>query len=238
MTQQLNPAQKQAGKGATVKNFMGSAAGAAIPFIKSAFLWALITIVVFITAAVLMYKQVVFANTLNAAQAAIYKIVIFFAYSFAALVFYGYMMFFSSIKILTERFEPLIKEIMERVSASIKEKVTNVKGKVTNHEITIAAKESFDEITQSIKKHIPQNTLSKLVILPIIGVVFLLRKISMWKIRSVTSAEALLKLLSAKLSLAVLVLMNLHNLTKIAICLGCAGALGALFLPALIYLIR
>lgn len=182
--------------------------------------WIVLSTLVFTAGAYFIFNAAVEARQLPFWYTLLLSLLIFGIYGLFGFVYGVVMAMLYSVKIFSESFGSVIKETINRVKSSIESKLDNISETLSQNDIASVVKQTFAELSYNIRKYAAPTAAGFFAIAALAAGLFLARKAFLKSISKVKNRAEFFTLLSARVTLALAVILNLPLFSRMAVAVG------------------
>ncbi len=182
--------------------------------------WIILSTLVFSAGAYFIFNAAVEAHPMPFWYTALLCLFIFGVYGLFGLIFGISMALLYSVKIFSESFSAVIKETVNRVKSSIESKLDNISETLSQNDIASVVKQTFAELSYNVRKYAAPTAAGFFAVAALAGILFFARKAFLKSISKVKNRAEFFAVLSARVTLALAVILNLALFSRVAVAVG------------------
>lgn len=205
-----SPTQKMV---STISGLIGKSLKVIIP-------WIILSTLIFTAGAYFIFNAAVETRQMPVWYTVLLCLLIFGIYGLFGFIYGVTMALLYSVKIFSESFGAIIKETVNRVKSSIESKLDNISETLSQNDIASVVKQTFAELSYNIRKYAAPTAAGFFAVAALAGALFVARKAFLTSIRKVKNRAEFFTLLSARVTLALAVILNLALFSRVAVAVG------------------
>lgn len=217
---QSRPSGRPMRKTSPTQKMVSSISGLIGKSLKVIIPWIILSTLVFSAGAYFIFNAAIEAHPMPFWYTALLCLFIFGVYGLFGLLFGITMAMLYSVKIFSESFGLVIKETVNRVKSSIESKLDNISETLSQNDIASVVKQTFAELSYNVRKYAAPTAAGFFAVAALAGILFVARKAFLKSISNVKNRAEFFAVLSARVTLALAVILNLALFSRVAVAVG------------------